>query len=109
MTQSTTRTLSATFGTQTKQCRPALTPHPSPNPSPTMGGESGGTLPAPVGEGLGAGSETSQLLRSTFGRSCYGKNSVKIIINPESLTGLRDLFCALLYAIILTSCSFSDK
>ena len=41
--------------------------------------------------------------------SCYGKNSVKIIINPESLTGLRDLFCALLYAIILTSCSFSDK
>ncbi len=41
--------------------------------------------------------------------ACYGKNSVKIIINPESLTGLRDLFCALLYAIILTSCSFSDK
>ena len=68
-----------------------------------------GTLPAPVGEGLGAGSETSQLLRSTFGRSCYGKNSVIIIKNPESLTGLRDLFCALLYAIILTSCSFSDK
>ena len=53
-----------------------------------------------------------QKLLNSYARplvACYGKNSVKIRKNPESLTGLRDLFCALLYAIILTSCSFSDK
>ena len=81
---------------------------PTPSPSPTMGGESGGTLPAPVGEGLGAGSETSQLLRSTFGRLLrqeLRKNHNKSR-KPHWPSGF---FCALLYAIILTSCSFSDK